>query len=32
MGLNQKELRKKVDSSAAAIILQQFLDRNPAAP
>ena len=28
MGLSQKELRKKVDSSSAAIILQQFLDRN----
>ena len=28
MGLNQRELRKKVDSSSAALILQQFLDRN----
>lgn len=28
IGLNQKELRKKVDSSSAALILQQFLDRN----
>ena len=28
MGLNQKDLRKKVDSSSAALILQQFLDRN----
>ena len=27
MGLSQKELRKKVDSSSAALILQQFLDR-----
>jgi len=27
MGLTQKELRKKVDSSSAALILQQFLDR-----
>jgi len=27
MGLNQRELRKKVDSSAACLILQQFLDR-----
>jgi putative Holliday junction resolvase len=27
MGLNQKELRKKVDSSAASLILQQYLDR-----
>ena len=27
IGLSQKELRKKVDSSSAAIILQQFLDR-----
>ena len=28
MGLSQKDLRKKVDSSSAALILQQFLDRN----
>lgn len=28
IGLNQKDLRKKVDSSSAALILQQFLDRN----
>jgi len=28
IGLTQKELRKKVDSSSAALILQQFLDRN----
>ena len=27
MGLSQKDLRKKVDSSSAALILQQFLDR-----
>ena len=27
MGLNQKELRKKVDCSAASLILQQYLDR-----
>ena len=32
MGLNQKELRKKVDSSAAALILQQFLDRTRPLP
>lgn len=28
MGLTQKDLRKKVDSSSAALILQQFLDRS----
>jgi len=28
MGLSQKDLRKKVDSSSAALILQQFLDRS----
>ena len=28
MGMNQKELRKKADSSSAALILQQFLDRS----
>lgn len=27
MGLNQKDLRKIVDSSAATLILQQYLDR-----
>lgn len=27
MGLSHKDLRKKVDSSSAALILQQFLDR-----
>jgi putative Holliday junction resolvase len=27
MGLSQKELRKKIDSSSAGLILQQFLDR-----
>lgn len=32
MGLNQKELRKKVDSSSASLILQQFLDRNQPHP
>ena len=28
IGLNQKDLRKKVDSSSACLILQQYLDRN----
>ena len=28
IGLSQKELRKKVDSSAACLILQQYLDRS----
>lgn len=28
IGLSQKDLRKKVDSSSAALILQQYLDRN----
>ena len=32
MGLSHKELRKKVDSSSAAIILQQFLDHNQPHP
>ena len=32
MGLNQKDLRKKIDSSSAALILQQFLDRNSQHP
>lgn len=32
MGLNQKDLRQKVDSSCAALILQQFLDRNSQHP
>jgi putative Holliday junction resolvase len=27
IGINQKELRKKVDSASACLILQQFLDR-----
>jgi putative Holliday junction resolvase len=27
MGLSQKELRKKVDSSSACLMVQQFLDR-----
>ncbi|NDA25967.1 MAG: Holliday junction resolvase RuvX [Verrucomicrobia bacterium] len=32
IGLNQKELRKKIDSAAASLILQQFLDRNHLSP
>jgi putative Holliday junction resolvase len=32
IGLNQKDLRKKIDSSSAALILQQFLDRNSQHP
>ena len=28
IGLNQKQLRKKIDSSSACLILQQYLDRN----
>ena len=32
MGLSQKDLRKRVDSSSAALILQQFLDRNHPRP
>ena len=32
MGLTQKDLRKKVDSSSAALILQQFLDRTRPPP
>ena len=28
IGLNQKQLRKRVDSSSASLILQQYLDRN----
>ena len=28
IGLNQKKLRMKVDSSSACLILQQYLDRN----
>ena len=28
IGLNQKKLRKKVDSSSACLILQQYLDRS----
>lgn len=32
MGLNQKELRQKVDSSCASLILQQFLDRSSPNP
>lgn len=27
IGLNQKDLRRKIDSSSASLILQQFLDR-----
>ena len=29
IGLNQKQLRKKVASSSASLILQQYLDRTP---
>ena len=32
MGLSQRELRKKVDSSSACLILQQFLDRTRPPP
>ena len=32
IGLHQKDLRKKVDSSSAALILQQYLDRKAIAP
>ena len=32
MGLSQKDLRKKIDSSSAALILQQFLDRTRPPP
>jgi len=32
MGLNQKELRKKIDSSSASLILQQYLDRKRLSP
>lgn len=32
MGLSQKELRQKVDSSSATLILQQFLDRTRLTP
>lgn len=32
MGLSQKALRKKVDSSSASLILQQFLDRSRMSP
>lgn len=32
MGLKQRELRKKIDSSSAALILQQFLDRSQLNP
>ena len=28
IGFNQKQLRKKIDSSSASLILQQYLDRN----
>ena len=28
IGLNQKQLRKRVDSSSASLVLQQYLDRN----
>ena len=32
IGLNQKELRKKIDSSSASLILQQYLDRKRLSP
>jgi len=32
IGLSRKDLRKKVDSSAASLILQQFLDRSQLPP
>ena len=32
MGFSQKDLRKKVDSSSATLILQQFLDRTRLTP
>lgn len=32
MGLNQKEMRKKIDSSSASLILQQYLDRKRLSP
>lgn len=32
IGFNQRELRKKIDSSSAALILQQFLDRSQSNP
>lgn len=32
MGLNQRQLRQKVDSSAACLILQQYLDLNAPPP
>ena len=32
IGLNQKELRKKIDSSSASLILQQYLDRKSLSP
>jgi putative Holliday junction resolvase len=32
MGLNQKDLRKKVDSASASLILQQYLDRHSILP
>jgi putative Holliday junction resolvase len=32
IGLNQKELRKKIDSSSASLILQQYLDRKSLIP
>jgi len=32
MGLNQKELRQKIDSSSASLILQQYLDRKRVSP
>ena len=32
MGLNQKDLRQKIDSASATLILQQFLDRTRLTP
>ena len=32
IGLNHKELRKKIDSSSASLILQQYLDRKSLSP
>lgn len=32
MGLNHREMRKKIDSSSASLILQQYLDRKRLSP
>ena len=32
IGLNQRDLRKKIDSSSASLILQQYLDRKSLIP